>query len=380
MLSMAAFAFAQTIRLRSGNADPAISALNPWNAISGDPYQTRFLPFNCSPNRPPLDVVSLLCNREANQRVDSRSSRSAVASAFFGILRQTAQLQPGFVLPRTMPGQGYGQFINKNHFALLMEMALGLGLGIGLTRGLTRERVLSYVALLIPIWMGLVLSNSRGGILAMLAQVVVASLLLTSGKVGYGHAPAAYRFLRSKLVRVVLLVCLVGVILVGAVWVGGDKLVSSFGNAGTEIDPGSTGLRGGATRNEIWRASWKMFTAHPMLGVGMGAYWVSITAYHDASGVMTPQEAHNDYLELLASGGLVGLAIGIWFVVSLFRAVRVNLASENRFQRAICFAAVLGMTGVAVHSLVDFGLHLLVNAFVFLVLVMFATKRFDVQR
>jgi hypothetical protein len=123
----------------------------------------------------------------------------AVASAFFGILRQTAQLQPGFVLPRTMPGQGYGQFINKNHFALLMEMALGLGLGIGLTRGLTRERVLSYVALLIPIWMGLVLSNSRGGILAMLAQVVVASLLLTSGKVGYGHVPAAYRFLRSKL-------------------------------------------------------------------------------------------------------------------------------------------------------------------------------------
>jgi O-antigen ligase len=108
------------------------------------------------------------------------------------------------------------------------------------------------------------------------------------------------------------------VILVGAVWVGGDKLVSSFGNASTEINPESTGLRGGATRNEIWRASWKMFTAHPMLGVGMGAYWVSITAYHDASGVMTPQEAHNDYLELLASGGLVGLAIGIWFVISLF--------------------------------------------------------------
>ena len=100
--------------------------------------------------------------------------------------------------PRTMPGQGYGQFINKNHFALLMEMALGLGLGIGLTRGLTRERVLSYVALLIPIWMGLVLSNSRGGILAMLAQVVVASLLLTSGKFDYGHAPAAPRFLKSN--------------------------------------------------------------------------------------------------------------------------------------------------------------------------------------
>ena len=77
MLSMAAFAFVQTVRLRSGNADPAISALNPWNAISGDPYQTRFFAFQpARPNRLPLDVVSLLCNREANQRVDSRSSRS----------------------------------------------------------------------------------------------------------------------------------------------------------------------------------------------------------------------------------------------------------------------------------------------------------------
>jgi len=34
---------------------------------------------------------------------------------------------------------------------------------------------------------------------------------------------------------------------------------------------------------------------------------------HDASGTMTPQEAHNDFFELLASGGIVGAAIGICF-------------------------------------------------------------------
>ena len=58
-----------------------------------------------------------------------------------------------------------------------------------------------------------------------------------------------------------------------------------------------------------------MFAAHPFLGVGLGGYWIGITAYHDASGLMTPQEAHNDYLELLSSGGLIGFAIGVWFVV-----------------------------------------------------------------
>src|ERR1041385_4234543 len=101
-----------------------------------------------------------------------------VASAVFGIVRQTVQHEPGFLLPRTMPGIGYGQFVNKNHFALLMEMTLGLGVGIGLLRSFNRDRMMIYVALMLPVWTALVLSNSRGGILSMLAQVVVAGLLL----------------------------------------------------------------------------------------------------------------------------------------------------------------------------------------------------------
>jgi len=123
-----------------------------------------------------------------------------------------------------------------------------------------------------------------------------------------------------------------------------------------------------------------MFSAHPIVGVGLGGYWAAITEFHDASGTSTPQEAHNDYLELLSSGGLVGLAIGVWFVVALFRKMAVNLASRDRFQSALCVSALLGITGVAVHSMVDFGLHLLGNAFVFVILLMFATNRVVAER
>jgi O-antigen ligase len=90
---------------------------------------------------------------------------------------------------------------------------------------------------------------------------------------------------------------------------------------------------------------------------------------------MTPQEAHNDYLELLSSGGLVGLAIGVWFAVMLIRAVRANLAIDTGYIRALRFGAILGITGVAAHSLVDFGLHIMVNAIVFVSLIMIATAR-----
>jgi len=379
MLSLAFLAFVQTITIRAGSPDSAVAKLQPWNAISADPYQTRFFALQILALTVCLALLYRYCTTKKRMNVVIHVVIGiAVGSALYGILRQTTQHQPGFILPRTLPGQGYGQFINKNHFALLMEMALGLGVGIGLTRGLTKERVMSYLALLLPIWTALVLSNSRGGILAMLAQVVVAAMLLTSGEF-VKRDLGGNKFLQSKLVRLILLSSLVLVLSVGALWVGGDRLVSSFGEASREFNPDAYDLRGGATRNEIWRASWKMFTAHPIFGVGLGGYWAAITAYHDASGVLTPQEAHNDYLELLSSGGLVGFAIGIWFVVSTFRAVNVNLRSNDRFQRAVCFAALIGIAGVAVHSLVDFGLHLLVNAFVFVVLVMIATKRLDVR-
>jgi O-antigen ligase len=190
----------------------------------------------------------------------------------------------------------------------------------------------------------------------MLVQFVSAALLLSS------------RGLTA--LRVVLLVVLVAGVLLGTFWMGGDRLASNFENASSEL---SSGDRAGVSRNEIWRATLKMFGAHPVTGVGLGGYWIGITAYHDASGLMTPQEAHNDYLELLSSGGLIGFAIGVWFAVSVIRAARANLTIETGYMRALRFGAVIGIIGVAAHSLVDFGLHILINAIIFLSLIMIAT-------
>jgi O-antigen ligase len=90
---------------------------------------------------------------------------------------------------------------------------------------------------------------------------------------------------------------------------------------------------------------------------------------------MTPQEAHNDYLELLSSGGLIGLAMGIWFAVVVIREARRNLSLASGYTRALRLGAILGIIGVAAHSLVDFGLHILINAIVFLSLIMIATVK-----
>src|ERR1700674_1205033 len=175
--------------------------------------------------------------------------------------------------------------------------------------------------------------------------------------------------------RLVLLLVLVFVVAFGTLWLGGDRLATRIEQSRYEFSSNNPESRQGVSRKEIWRVTLRMFAAHPVLGVGMGAYWVAVSTFHDASGTTMPQEAHNDYLELLASGGLVGLAVGVWFAVALFRRTRQNLHSPNRFRRAACFGATIGIIGVAVHSLVDFGLHMIVNAFVFTTLVMIATSK-----
>ena len=345
VLSLAVLAFIQTLSLGSLE----VAGFSVWNTISADPYQTHFFALQMLALTACLALFYRYACGERRIRVLIYTILAvAIASAVFGILRHTTQREIGFVLPLLKPNQGYGQFINKNHFAYLMEMAFGLGLGLAIAGGVKRERLLIYFALLLPIWMALVLSNSRGGILAMLVQIVVAALFLMSRQ--------------SVALNAVLVIVLVAGILVGTLWLGGDRLASNLEAATNELST----TRAGASRNEIWRATLKMFAAHPILGVGLGGYWIGITAYHDASGLMTPQEAHNDYLELLSSGGVIGFAIGVWFVVAVVRAARQN---TNKAQ----LGAILGIVGVAAHSLVDFGLHILVNAIVFLALIMIAT-------
>jgi O-antigen ligase len=374
VLALALFSFLQTLPLSKAN-----DIQSSWHAISADPFQTRFFVLQLLG----LTLAGVLLLRYASTEQRLRTVINvviavAVASAIFGILRQTTQHSPGFGLPLIAPDQGYGQFVNRNHFAFLMEMGFGLALGLVLGGGVKRDQALIYLAALLPLWTALVLCGSRGGLIAMVGQVVIAVLLFSSVARLHGSRTTnskALTLIQSKPARLALLVVLISGVVFGTVWLGGDQLATRLVSTSSEFAMTSDESREGVRRNEVWATTWKMFAAHPIVGVGMGSYWARVPEFHDASGSMTPQEAHNDYLELLASGGLIGLGLGVWFVLGLFRAMRVNLRSAHRFRRAACFGACTAIAGVAVHSLVDFGLHMIVNALVLTTLVVVVASK-----
>jgi O-antigen ligase len=308
------------------------------------------------------------------------------ASALFGLFRQAAQREAlGFFLPLLRKGEGFAQFVSRNHFPYLAEMALGLALGLVVARGVTRARALLCAAAAVTLWVALVLSNSRGGLFAMLCQMLFLAATFGVTRAArparQAHNSAAVesmtaRLARSGAARVALAALLLVAVVVGTVWVGGDPLADRVEAVREEAasgapDPARVGRAG------VWEDTWRLFEQHPLAGVGLGGYWIAIRTTHRGSGFLVPRQAHNDYLELLASAGVVGGLLFLTFLFLFARLARGRLRDGTPFTRAACLGALAGLFGVAVHSLVDFGLHVTANALVFAALVALAAARVE---
>jgi O-antigen ligase len=214
----------------------------------------------------------------------------------------------------------------------------------------------------------------------MLAQVLFLGLLFVSLRPARDQsarddtqgARLIRGFRRSIIFKTALLVSLTVIVFVGAIWMGGEPLVNRLETVSGEVGSVNVEDVDGASRIAIWRATWQLIKAHPIAGVGFGGYRAAIPQYHNASGRMTPREAHNDYLELVASGGVIGAGLLILFLAIFVRRVRERLRRTSGFSRAAIIGALAGLFGVAVHSFVDFGLHITINALVLMALLVVA--------
>ncbi len=398
LLGLMIFAFVQTIPLSSADTAEGIGN-GASRALSADPYETWLFILRLLA----LTLSGALLLRFTSDRHRLRALIHivigvGVASALFGIIRQAIQTNE-WVLTLYTPyvvwvdllnlrlDEGYGQFGNRNHFAFLMEMTLGLVLGLIAGGGVRRNRLLVYLLAAAMVWTALVFTTSRGAIFSMLSQLIFIVLfvigrrpLRETSKRMSGAARSWSRISRSLITRIILVVCLVAAVSIGVIWVGGDSLMNRLETVPGELTTGDTSERSGTRRIEIWRATWQLIKANPVAGIGFGGYWVAIPAYRDASGMWTPEQAHNDYLELGASGGLIGAALGAWFIVAFINRAREPLRTTDSFRRAACLGALAGLFGVAVHSLFDYGLHITINALVFTVLMTIAVADGRVEK
>jgi putative inorganic carbon (HCO3(-)) transporter len=176
----------------------------------------------------------------------------------------------------------------------------------------------------------LLLTQSRGGLLAYVAILMVSAYML-----------APDRKTRMRRLAVVLVVCVLAAAAAGLF----------FQRLG-EIDDYTA-----VSRLAIWGGAFTVFARAPVVGAGFGNLRPLM------GGLLGLPEgwmgdAHNLYLELLAESGLVGLIAFAFLIVSALRAARKCMRqSREEFAWLIGIAAFAALCGVLVHGTVDYLFH-----------------------
>ncbi|MBI1765988.1 MAG: O-antigen ligase family protein [Acidobacteria bacterium] len=266
------------------------------------------------------------------------------------------------------PRAALGPFVNRNHFAGFLELGIGLAGGLLVGRGTRREWLAVYASALLVLCAGLVLSASRGGFLALGAELI---FLIVIAAPGWNRAQGGEKSRAGLLLRVVAALLLGAGAMAGAVWlVGSEGLVANFSQLEKETQQESLDRY---SRRDIWQASWEIIKAHPIAGVGLGAFQFAYTRYDRSSGAQRVEQAHNDYLQVLADGGVLGGVLALTFLELLFLHGFLQANSRDQRRRAVVLGALAGCFAIAVHSFVDFNLQVTANAQSFLALCALAT-------
>lgn len=271
----------------------------------------------------------------------------------------------------------FGPFVNRNHFAGFLEMGVGLAGGLLIGRAVKVEWMAVYGSCVLAMCAGIVLSASRGGVLALGAEVVFLALIAVPswfpGRSGKGAKGEDRPRRAGLLIRTAAALVIGAAAVIGAsVLVGSEGLVQNFAQIQAETQ-GQLPASERFSRRDIWNSTIQLIKDHPLLGVGLGAFQFAYTKYDKSSGAQRVEQSHNDYLQVLADAGLIGGVIMLAFIILLFARGFAAAGTHDRRKRAIVFGALAGCFGIAIHSFVEFNLQVTSNAQMFLALAALST-------
>src|SRR5947209_8403960 len=341
----------------------------PARPLSFDPYATRFVL---------VELAGLVVYFAAALAfVDSPKRLRLVARlvVVFGFLLGVYGLMQHFLNPTTIfwirqPPQAlpFGPYINRHHFAGYMELTLAMPLGLMFAGAVERDRVLLYAFASAMMAIALVMTNSRGGILSMVCEILfLAALAATARRRGRREeVEEAGGRARSAALTVGLGFAMIVAVFVGVLYFGGEDALSRLVGSVNADDP-TTG------RAHFWQGAVGIVRDHPLVGTGLGAFGAVYPRYDTANGTYRLEQAHNDYLQTLTDAGAVGGLLGLVFLAALFLQGVRRMQSHDRFRRGVALGALAGCSGALVHSFFDFTLHTTANALMFLLLAALAT-------
>jgi len=263
-----------------------------------------------------------------------------------------------------------GTYINRNHFAGLMEMSLLLMVGFAAaltTRGkkrpiafggksslqvrlaetLSGEQQLFKIIFIVfsgaVMGMGLIFSGSKGGMIAVSAGVLLMGISFLVRK----------KHRRKGLVLILLFV----ITSVYAVQIGIDQPLERFKDFGDSFK----------VRARYVRTTLEMYADYSRTGVGVGNFRYAYPKYQaveDKKNYLI--HAHNDWAQFMAEAGMIGLGlllIGIFYYT--YRIIKTLAGRNDSFALCLGMMPLAVMVAMAVHANSDFNFHIPANCMIF---------------
>lgn len=298
-------------------------------------------------------------------------------TAAFGILQRFSNAE--LIYGLRSPGQAFffASFINQHHFAAFMEMTIGLTLGLLFGKKATKNNKRFFLLLAVVV-MGtaLVFTSSRGGIISLLAVIgfIVATSLRQKPAEEIDSETETVSNRRRNALYISGGLILVLILLGSVLLLGGDEsLLRGVGLANpADFSNG---------RFHFWQTAWQIFLDYPILGAGLDAFGTAFPHYDSWNGIFRIEQAHNDYLQILADAGILGFVCVAAFVYLLFKKSRaITGKASDYFGRGAATGALAGCFGILIHSFFDFPLRTPSNALFFLTLTVIATNLISPQK
>src|SRR5205807_5265862 len=338
-------------------------------AISASPYETVSHLLLLVTYVTAFYLVLALCEEQtARRRLVFVLLGIGTFEAFYGLVQYlTGWQQIFFYVKKYYLEDATGTYINRNHFAGLLEMLLPFAVVYALQKFWNLRRIarsedirrarkilssLEFPSLVLWVFVAAVLfaalasSRSRMGIISTLV-----SLIAMVAMAGTSSLSA-----RVRLFLVALFLCgMIGL----AIWIGSDPVISRFNTLSDQYH------HPGHDRVSIWWDTLQLIRRHPIVGTGFGTFAVVYPSVQTAFLNNLVDHAHCDYLEIAAELGIPGavLVFGAIFWI-LGRTIQRCRKSGEAYDNALSFGCLGGIVAILLHSLADFNLYIPANALV----------------
>ncbi len=357
----------QLLPFGGATTDAALS-IGVSNTLSFDPYSTRLVLVQLATLLIYFSATLVFVDTPHRLHILVRTIMIfGFCLALFGMTQSFTSPTKVYWMRELNQSTAFGPFINRHHFAGYMELTIALPLGLLFAGAVDREKKLLFIFIVGLMGVALVMTASRGGIISLVAEVIFLAIVTAIWRKPSEERRRRPSRLKGVAIRAGLAAALLVSLFIGVLALGGEMSINRLIVDSVNTNDPTTG------RAHFWSVTLEIIKAHPFLGTGLGAFGVVYTRFDSRNGLFRLEQAHNDYLQVLSDGGIIGATLALAFVGLLFYRGFVRARSRDDFRRGVALASLGGCFAVLVHSFFDFTLHTTSNALLFLVLAALAT-------